>query len=190
MFQFTSCCQVVLWIHMRKRVDPDHCGWLYSEYSHTLPCAYLSNQTRLHMNHNEFQIKSLLSCQIPPRMLSLQSQVPSVLTLYAPRPPVSVPTMGHTLNSRVVSMVTRYCINSPLFQDRASGSANLRSRKFASLSSRISAQAVSPRTSGLLLRPHWTCICVTRTQEYKSSWYGLLSSVSAWASILPSKGSY
>lgn len=85
MFQFTSCCQVVLWIHMRKRVDPDHCGWLYSEYSHTLPCAYLSNQTRLHMNHNEFQIKSLLSCQIPPRMLSLQSQVPSVLTLYTPR---------------------------------------------------------------------------------------------------------
>ena len=52
--------------------------------------------TRITMN---IKIESLLSCQFLPLMLSLRSQVPSVLTLFTPWPPVSV-TIVHTLNSQ------------------------------------------------------------------------------------------
>ena len=122
-------------------------------------------------------------------MLSLQSQVPSVLTLFTPWPPVSV-TVVHTLHSRDVSIVTRYCIKQSIVSGPRLQICQSQVAKICKPFIQDFAQAASPRTSGLLLRPHWTLICVTRTQEYKSSWYSLLSSVSAWASILPSKGSY
>ena len=121
--------------------------------------------TRITMN---FRIKSLLSCQIPPQMLSLQSQVPSVLTLFTPWPPVSV-TVVHTLHSRDVSIVTRYCIKQSIVSGPRFQICQSQVAKICKPFIQDFAQAASPRTSGLLLRPHWTFICVTRTQEYKSS---------------------
>ena len=89
--------------------------------------------TRITMN---FRIKSLLSCQFPLRCCHSKVRFPASLRflLRGLQSPLQWFTRYIAGMSPLLHVTAS---NSPLFQDRASKSANLRSRKFASLSSRI-----------------------------------------------------
>ena len=152
------------------------------------PDTYLRCQTSLHMNHNEFQpnITFILSVFLLDVTLLPGSQRPNAHIQW---PPVSDKFFTR---SQPWDQTPTYALLCQVhcFRNRVFDSANLWSRKSASLSSRKFAQARLLQTSRLMLSSHWICIGLPRTQMSIRDWHASLIFSSTWASVSPQRGSY